>query len=85
MAWQITEKKISDFEELERRPRAQYRDLYNKIFNLKVGEGLEVETESAKQGDNVRNAINGMLKNKGLREKYFACNRLNKVYIGRVK
>ncbi len=85
MAWEIKEKKISEFEDFERRPRSKYQELYKKILNLKVGMGLEVETESPKQGDNVRNAINGMLRRQGLNEKYFASNRLSKVYIGRTK
>ena len=85
MAWEIKEKKISEFEGFERRTRSQYQELYKKIFDLKVGMGLEVETESPKQGDNVRNAINGMLRSQGLKEKYFASNRLSKVYIGRIK
>lgn len=85
MEWKIEEKRISEFNGLENRPRSQYQELYKRILELKVGMGLEVETESNKQGDNVRNAVNGMLRRKGIREKYFASNRLNKVYIGRIK
>lgn len=84
MAWRFREIDVSDIK-LEARPRTKYKDLYDRILSLRIGKGFEIETDSAKEAENIRSAVSTMLKRKGLSDKYIASNRLNKFYCGRTK
>lgn len=84
MAWEIKEIDVSDIK-LEARPRSKYKELYERILALRIEKGFEVETDSRKEAENIRNAVSNMLKRKGLSDKYIASNRLNKFYCGRTK
>lgn len=84
MAWNFKEIDVSDIK-LEARPRSKYKELYERVLALRIGKGFEIETYSTKDAENIRNAVSGMLKRKGLSDKYIASNRLNKFYCGRVK
>lgn len=84
MAWEYKDIDTNDIK-LAARPRSKYKELYEKIFSLKVGKGFEIEVESTQEASNIRNAVSGMLKQKGLSDKYIASNRLNKFYCGRIK
>ena len=84
MNWQFKDIDVSDIK-LETRPRSRYAGLYEKIFGLKVGKGIEIETVTAREAANIRNAVSTRLKKDGLSDKYIASNRLNKFYCGRVK
>lgn len=84
MAWEFREIDVSDIK-LEARPRTKYKELYDRVLALRIGKGFEVETDSKKEAENIRNAVSSMLKRKGLSDKYIASNRLNKFYCGRTK
>ena len=84
MAWRFREIDVSDIK-LEARPRTKYKDLYDRVLSLRIGKGFEIETDSKKEAENIRNAVSSMLKRKGLSDKYIASNRLNKFYCGRTK
>lgn len=84
MSWKFKDINTSDIE-LEARPRTKYRELYDRILDLRIGKGFEIEAESAKEAENIRSAVSTMLKRKGLSDKYIASNRLNKFYCGRTK
>ena len=84
MAWELREIDVSDIK-LEARPRTKYKELYDRVLALRIGKGFEIETDSKKEAENIRNAVSSMLKRKGLSDKYIASNRLNKFYCGRTK
>ena len=84
MAWEFKDISIGDIE-LKTRPKSVYKELYDKIFGLKVGQAFEVDAGTRKQASNIRNAVSTVLKKKGLSDRYIASNRLNKFYCGRIK
>jgi len=84
MAWQIKDIDVSDIR-LGARPRAKYGDLYDKILALKIGKGIQIEAQDAKEAGNIRSAVSTMLKRKGLSDKYIASNNLRMFYCGRTK
>lgn len=84
MSWDIKDIDVTDIN-LATRPRSRYKNLYQKIMDLKVGKGFEIETESAKEAGNIRNSVSHFLKQAGMSDKYIASNRLNKFYCGRIK
>lgn len=84
MAWEFKDISIGDIE-LKTRPRSEYKELYDKIFGLKVGQAFEVDAGSMKRANNMRSMVSTTLKKKGLSDRYIASNRLNKFYCGRVK
>lgn len=84
MAWEFKDISIGDIE-LKARPRSKYKELYDKIFSLKVGQAFEVDAGSMERANNMRSMVSATLKRKGLSDRYIASNRLNKFYCGRVK
>ena len=84
MGWKFRDIDISEIG-IGNRPREKYAKLYERIFQLKVGKGFEVEMDSRKEAENARNCVHNMLKNKGLLDKYVASNSLNIFKCGRVK
>lgn len=83
MAWKI--ESITTDKIPMRRTRSEYVELYNRILELKIGQGLQVTMDGSKKAENVRNSIHDMLKKKGMAEKFIASNRGNIVYVGRTK
>ena len=72
-------------EEINFNKQAKYADVYQKILNLRNGDGFCIDLDTAREAINMRNTISTQLKRKRCREKYVVSNRGNKFYCGRVK
>lgn len=84
MAWKFVDVDTNDIV-LSERPKSAYAEIYDKIFQLKIGKRFKIETENSRQAANIRNSVSEMLRRKGVKDKYIASNRLNVFYCGRVK
>lgn len=84
MSWSIKDINVSDINLSERR-REKYNAIYNKVLELSVGKGFEIETDAKRNAERMRVAVHTFLKKNNLLDKYVACNRLNKFYCGRIK
>ena len=68
MAWDFKDISIGDIE-LKTRPRSAYKELYDKIFDLRVGQAFEIDAGTAQRANNIRSSVSSMLKKKGLSDK----------------
>lgn len=84
MAWDFKDIDIDKIP-IKARTRSGYKELYDKIYSLKIGQAFTFDAGSNKRADNIRSSVSATLKKKGLSDKYIACNRLNEFYCGRVK
>ncbi len=84
MAWDFKDIKIEDIP-ISDRSTLRYKELYDRIFSLRVGEAFEVKTSEAKDADNIRKSVVKKLRDKKVESKYVATKRGNVFYCGRVK